>query len=82
MKNEKTPQMVQAECDACDQILTLDESPIGLTLCIACAKEYETDLDTLNLCEWAEPDWSFSDDLLTEADCSSCVDLANGQEDL
>ena len=68
MKNEKTPQMVQAECDACDQILTLDESPIGLTLCIACAKEYETDLDTLNLCEWAEPDWSFSDDLLTEAE--------------
>jgi len=49
MKNEKTPQMVQAECDACDQILTLDESPIGLTLCIACAKDYETDLDTLQI---------------------------------
>jgi Zn ribbon nucleic-acid-binding protein len=43
MNNRKRP-MIQAECDACEQILTLEEAPIGLVLCMKCETEYEEDL--------------------------------------
>ena len=74
MKNKKTPQVHQKDCEACDQIITLLKPNDEVRFCFDCFEKMEAyerlcdEEDTLNRCEWAEPDWSFSDDMLTEAE--------------
>ena len=75
MKNEKTPQVHQKDCESCDQVITLLKPNDEVRFCFDCIEKVEAiermdaeEDECFNRCEWAEPDWSFSDDLLTEAE--------------